>query len=110
MFKLYTPNKYKKEADGFFSAYQLEAIFLCEVSNKKELVQKNLRKCRFCGRSIANTTFNNEAHLIPELLGNKKLYSDFECDACNSFFSNYESNLTNFIGITRALQKVNAKK
>lgn len=51
-----------------------------------------------------------DAHIISELLGNHHLVSNFECDVCNSIFGNYESDLANFLGITRTIQSVKGKK
>lgn len=43
--------------------------------------------CRFCGRSSPDTSFKNEAHAIPEFLGNHQLIILSECDYCNKHFS-----------------------
>jgi hypothetical protein len=92
------------------SFYQLESIYWCESSNRKTLHDKKLRVCSFCGRSAKNAIFKDDAHLIPRLIGNNKLLSDLECDNCNSFFSEYEHHLANFLGINRTIHKVNARK
>ena len=47
---------------------------------------KSKRKCRFCGRTDAETTFRKIAHAFPECMGNHTLISHQECDACNEFF------------------------
>lgn len=47
---------------------------------------KNNRTCRFCNKSVPDTTFSNKAHAISEALGNKKLILNDECDKCNDFF------------------------
>jgi len=44
-------------------------------------------KCRFCNLSVPEVTFRNQAHAIPELLGNRQLIVTDECDSCNSFFA-----------------------
>jgi hypothetical protein len=54
--------------------------------------------CRFCGRSFPEVTFNNKAHTPPELTGNKKISSSFECGSCNkNYFSKFENELANFL-------------
>jgi hypothetical protein len=54
--------------------------------------------CRFCGRSFPAVTFNNKAHTPPELTGNKKISSIYECDSCNKdYFSKFENELANFL-------------
>jgi hypothetical protein len=44
--------------------------------------------------------------MIPEMLGNKYLLSDFECDECNSVFSRYESDLSCSLGIQKTLWRL----
>lgn len=53
--------------------------------------------CRFCGKTYPDVQFKNEAHVIPEFIGNKKLISKFECDACNSYFSQFETQMANYM-------------
>jgi len=51
-------------------------------------IGKKNRVCKYCGKSMSNgATFHNEAHAIPESLGNKTIISADECDACNDYFS-----------------------
>jgi hypothetical protein len=45
-----------------------------------------VQTCRFCGKHSPEVTFNMAAHAIPECLGNKSLFTAYECDACNGFF------------------------
>jgi len=72
--------------------------------NRQELIPRNQRVCRFCGKKNPDTYFRKDAHLIPQLLGNKKLLSDHECDSCNKLFGiQYEDNLANFLGVARTL-------
>lgn len=72
----------------------------------KGLKPKQQRVCRFCGKKYGEVFFKKDAHVLSKLLGNKFLLSDFECDECNSIFSKYETNLSNFIGPIRAFQKL----
>ena len=65
--------------------------------------------CLFCKRKYPSTTFKNDAHIIPELLGNKYLVSDFECDECNLKFGKYDDHLAKFLGISRTLNGVKTK-
>ena len=67
--------------------------------------------CRFCGRDSANTQFRHTAHAIPELLGNKTLFTREECDQCNSFFgSSIENDLENWTKPTRTFARIKGKK
>lgn len=51
---------------------------------------KKKRKCIYCRGCIADgkTTFREDAHAIPEALGNIKFFQNEECDICNDYFSN----------------------
>ncbi|USA44932.1 HNH endonuclease [Acinetobacter sp. C26M] len=68
-------------------------------------------KCRYCGKSAPAVTFKKIAHAIPELLGNKFLFSNDECDICNSYFDKHlENNLANFLGVSRTTSQISGKK
>lgn len=54
-------------------------------------------RCRFCGTTNPKL-FRQAAHLIPEALGNKRVFSADECDECNKLFSVYEGELVNAVG------------
>ena len=55
-------------------------------SPKTYLGEKTDKHCRFCKRTNDAITFKKKAHAIPEALGNKTLFSHYECDDCNAFF------------------------
>jgi hypothetical protein len=63
------------------SAYPLSA------TKKQHIGKAKPRKCRYCHRDASRTTFKQEAHAVPECLGNKTLISYDECDDCNDLFS-----------------------
>lgn len=42
------------------------------------------RTCRFCGLHEPRVTFRHEAHAIPEALGNRSIFTNYECDSCTS--------------------------
>lgn len=49
------------------------------------------RKCRFCGKSSPEITFDNDtAHSISESLGNTNFITYDECKSCNQYFSSIE--------------------
>ncbi|OQP52816.1 hypothetical protein A4H97_24260 [Niastella yeongjuensis] len=107
------PDQFRESAADFLTAYKLEKEISCPDSKNKEgLKDKRSRVCRFCHRKYQHSivTFSNDAHVFSELLGNRYLVSDFECDECNFIFSKYESDLANFLGIVRTVQSVKAKK
>jgi hypothetical protein len=101
---MYTFPALTKNLNDFFSKYHVELSL--SPSTKAPLKLPSERKCRFCGREGGHS-FLNEAHLIPRLLGNETLLSDFECDPCNKHFSRIESHLTNYLGIQRTLWGLN---
>ncbi len=50
--------------------------------------QKSDRTCRYCGRTTATgASFDQEAHTVPESIGNKVYFTHDECDTCNAQFS-----------------------
>src|SRR5260221_3955200 len=87
-----------KDLQTFWKLYDTEQKFHSsqEETKASELIfwgEKNNRVCRFCKRESSSTTFKSDAHLIPEMMGNKLLFSFYECDKCNSIFSTYENEL-----------------
>lgn len=76
------------------------------------------RVCRFCNTGYAQANrygelvyFRNRAHIIPEALGNKKLFNSEECDSCNQRFSkSIEVSLINLLKPFRAIHGLEGKK
>lgn len=66
--------------------------------------------CIYCKRPYEENYFINKAHAVPELLGNKFLFSKNECDLCNAIFGKIERDLAFFIGIDRSIYSMNGKK
>ena len=66
--------------------------------------------CRFCKKDSTQTSFKNKAHIIPEFMGNKNFFSNFECDNCNHLFSFYETSLSSYGGILNTFSKVKGKR
>lgn len=78
---------------------------------KKYFGNRNKRECRFCGRTETEVKFKNDAHIIPELLGNKHFISNYECDECNQKFADtLENNLGNFLSFYRAVTQMPGKR
>jgi len=44
------------------------------------------KHCRFCGLSEPEVQFKTDAHALPAAFGRIGLFSNYECDACNSYF------------------------
>ena len=69
------------------------------------------RLCRYCGRTRPNSDFSKRAHAVPELLGNRCIFSSDECDDCNEFFGNeYEDHLSKALMVLRSVTQVAGKK
>ena len=68
--------------------YQLQTWEMGKGKDKVVLGSKGINKCRFCLRSSPEASFRNEAHAIPESLGNKSIFTRYECDECNQRFGN----------------------
>lgn len=73
---------------------------------------KAKRICRFCSLSKeTGATFKQEAHAIPEALGNKKIIAAEECDKCNETLEkSIERDLIEFLGIYRVFWGVRGKE
>lgn len=68
------------------------------------------RRCRFCRRGRPDVTFEQRAHAIPEMLGNKFIYSMNECDACNALLAErYESHLGHWSLFARSVSQIKGK-
>lgn len=76
------------EAADFYDQHYAvitEPLFL-RPGERMILGDKENKVCRFCGGSEPTVSFRLEAHAIPEALGNKSLFTNYECDGCNKFF------------------------
>lgn len=65
--------------------------------------------CRFCGNDDRRK-FRTKAHIFPEALGNKWVFSDDECDDCNARFSVYEDALIKAVGPLLTLGDTRGKR
>lgn len=102
-------NAISAAADDIFNEYEL--LSLVDVEYNKPLKSKLLSgkiplKCRFCDKHYPAVSFKKNAHAIPEFIGNKSLFSSFECDSCNQFFGKYENEFANFMLPYNALSGV----
>ena len=94
-----------ERAQNFFKLYALENI-IGDSESKYYLGNVSPQICRFCLKDNSEVTFNMDAHVIPQFMGNKNLISYFECDECNRLFSKYEDSFANFFGITRTFAQI----
>lgn len=70
---------------------------------------RSKRTCRFCGKSVPDTTFRKESHAISEGLGNKTLICNEECDTCNGRLAKVENNLMRYFDVRRAMHGIKSK-
>jgi hypothetical protein len=94
--------KLREEQQDFFSYYDID-LAVIHSDEKPDLKARVERICIFCNKREPEVTFKNDAHTIPQFTTNRNLISDIECDACNSLFSKYETQLSYFLGISRTL-------
>ena len=80
---------YERAINFYERNYRLACFYTLSKDSKRiNLEDAGRQRCRFCGRQSPEVSFKLEAHAIPQLLGNNKLFSRYECDTCNTFFGN----------------------
>lgn len=84
-------------------------IHLQATTDCKNILHGQKGRCRFCGTDNVKL-FRQEAHLVPEALGNRRIFSSDECDACNQKFSLYEDSLASAVGPLLTLGGTAGKK
>lgn len=96
-------NELNKNYDSVFT----HILDQCE---EKIIINDPEKKCRFCDKTEPEVSFRKTAHAIPELLGNKKIFTNNECDSCNEKFSLLlEDSLGKYLGIWRTLMQIRGK-
>lgn len=91
---------YRNAFEEFIQYYSPDLI--ATVPDKiPKLRPRAERVCRFCKRDATQVKFKKDAHVIPQIIGNKLLIHDIECDECNSRFSLFETSFADHIGMFR---------
>lgn len=67
-------------------------------------------KCRFCGRSEPEVSFEQVTHAISHMVENRHLKSDYECDVCNSIFAKYESDYSAYMNLYHTVFRIHGKR
>jgi len=103
----------EKNLEHFSDNY--ERSFFYQQNNNSTLKREQLvdetKVCRFCGKTTPDVTFKKIAHALPELIGNKTIFSEYECDSCNEHFSRMlEDNFAKYLGVSRTIMKTRGKK
>jgi len=106
---LFVHPAFKEWAQPFEDKYQMANFLMVgdTAFRKPKKGKQKGRLCIFCNKSYPETSFKNAAHLLPKMIGNTDLYSSFECDACNSKFSSFETDLASFLGLGRSISGMN---
>lgn len=102
--EFYTYSKNIEHLHAFDKEYELKIYYRPSINNKN-LKKKPIsdRICRFCNKNSTETSFKTRTHIISELFGRNLGISDHECDTCNNFFSTFESDMANFLGLNRSI-------
>lgn len=100
------PNDKDFEKD-FFNVYK--SIFTFDSEKTKKTLGKQFI-CRYCGETDTNQFKKGNSHTIPELTGNKYLFSKDECKSCNQLFSVYENELGAHGHLMRTITGIKSKK
>jgi hypothetical protein len=95
----------------YASFYEAIGSWTLRPGKKEPLLGKNeFQRCRFCGGCSPDVSFQQEAHAIPEALGNKTLITSYECDNCNQKFGRgIENDLGNWSKPMRTLGLISGK-
>ena len=99
-------------ASFYSKKYELVSEHYLSPNDRKTVLGDAANKvCRFCRRRTPDVSFNKIAHTIPESLGNKILFSAYECDSCNqSFGSGIENDFGNWSKPMRTFARIRGKR
>ena len=101
-----------EEALRFYASfYELVGSWTLQPGKNESVLGKNeTQRCRFCGGCSPEASFRQKAHAIPEALGNKTLFTSYECDICNQMFGRgIENDLGNWSKPMRTLSLISGK-
>jgi hypothetical protein len=91
--------------------YENLGQWILQPRKKIFLGDKGNRLCRFCGKRPPEVTFKEELHAIPELLGNRSLFTYYECDVCNHIFGDgIENDFGNWSKPMRTMARIKGRK
>lgn len=83
---------------------------LFDCKNQAKIFLGILKKCCFCGEEDRKK-MNQEIHVIPASFGNKKLFSNEECNKCNNEYGiKYESNLSEMFSAQKVFSSIPKRK
>lgn len=79
------------------------------ASKRTRFGDRKKRKCRYCDGTAPDKTFSTTAHAVSEMIGNKAMFADDECDTCNATTNKLEDHLANLVELTLRLTNVVGK-
>jgi hypothetical protein len=98
------------EQYAYFERHYRATGWILRPGDRVMLGDKANRRCRFCDGSEPDVTFRMEAHAIPESVGNKSLFTYYECDRCNRYFGQSCENDFGFWSLpTRTVGRISGK-
>jgi hypothetical protein len=104
-------NQWEAAINFYQTNYQLVTQYLLKVGEVTTIGEKSSQTCRFCKETQPKVTFSKSAHAFPEVIGNKSLFTNYECDDCNGLFGKgIEDHLGKWSAPTRAISQVRGKK
>ena len=98
-------------ADFYDQRYQAIKPSMRPDRNRTKIGDKENQVCRFCKKSKPEVSFRSAAHAIPDSLGNRTLFTNYECDICNDFFGRgIENDFGTWSNINRTLAGISGKR
>lgn len=107
--------KMTKEMDDLFGVLMDSYEIFAFDANRKNNIKigesdKSKRVCRYCNKKSPEVSFKKVAHSISEALGNKKIITNDECDACNEKFGEgIENDLILYLNLYRVFFRIRGK-
>ena len=107
--------KMTKEMDDLFGVLMDSYEMFAFDANRKNNIKigesdKSKRVCRYCNKKSPEVSFKKVAHSISEALGNKKIITNDECDACNEKFGEgIENDLILYLNLYRVFFRIRGK-
>lgn len=94
---------------NLLSKYTISEYGSAKIHTGEPIFKK--RVCRFCGRSNPEVKFkDNNAHAIPDALGNKNVFCYDECTECNNKLAPVEKQLIDYLNYRRSDNGILNKK
>ncbi len=101
----YVHPAFEKWGEPFEEKYQMVDVLMVgdPAFARNKTHRQEGRHCNFCNKDYPDTSFKSAAHLLSRMIGNTDLFSTFECDACNTRFSLFETDVASFLGLGRSI-------